>query len=73
MQRRFFFNLNVDPSTCLKLYQGKSSALLRAENGLKVSIPINRLREHISKDGLRGRFQLLVDQDLKIQLFTKIS
>ncbi|ANO52084.1 DUF2835 domain-containing protein [Woeseia oceani] len=51
--------LAIDSDRLLRLYQGSARVVVAvAENGQTVRFPANILREHVSHDGVHGRFRI---------------
>jgi hypothetical protein len=69
----YYFTLNVSYLDCQTLYrQSGMSAVLTADSGERVQVPIARLRQCITSQGLYGRFELSVDEQNKFIKFKKI-
>ncbi|MER2492573.1 DUF2835 family protein [Catenovulum sediminis] len=71
--KAYFFSLNITYVECYNLYTGMlNDVLLISEDGVKVQVPVNRLKAHIDSRGIVGRFRLLVDQRNKIIAFERL-
>ena len=69
----FFFTLKVPYFECQALYEGnQSSAILTAENGKRVQVPVSSLKHLIDSSGLSGRFRLSVDENHKFIEFVRV-
>lgn len=69
----YYFNLNVSYHECQLIYrQSALNAVLVADSGERVQVPMGRLRQCITNQGLRGRFELTVDERNKFIKFKKI-
>ena len=70
----FFFSLNVPYHQCQAMYEGGlPNAILTAENGKRVQIPIGHLKQCINSSGLKGRFRLSVDENHKFLEFVRVT
>jgi hypothetical protein len=70
--KRYLFHLNINYHQCIALYQDKTQAILLAESGEKVQMPIENLRRMITRDGLVGKYEL-VTHNKKITSFKKLD
>ncbi|PSV27502.1 DUF2835 domain-containing protein [Photobacterium sp. GB-56] len=72
--RSFTFRVNISYQVFLQHYFGAaSSAVVVTENGLKLQLPAVRLRPYLTQMGVRGRFQVAVDDNNKLTTLTKLS
>ncbi|EAR53647.1 MULTISPECIES: DUF2835 domain-containing protein [unclassified Photobacterium] len=72
--RSFTFRVNISYQVFLQHYSGAaSSAVVVTENGLKLQLPAVRLRPYLTQMGVRGRFQVAVDDNNKLTTLTKLS
>ncbi|KJF80900.1 DUF2835 domain-containing protein [Photobacterium angustum] len=72
--RSFTFRVNISYQVFLQHYSGTaSSAVVMTENGLKLQLPAVRLRPYLTQMGVRGRFQVAVDDNNKLTTLTKLS
>jgi hypothetical protein len=70
----YFFSINVPYTECEALYSGTiPNVVMLAESGVRVQVPANRLRQFVNREGVKGRFQMVVDAKHKIKSFTRIS
>ena len=73
MLNSYFFSLDISYTECQSLYSGTFyNVVLIAENGVKVQVPINLLKQHITSRGIYGRFRLLTDQNNKAVAFERL-
>lgn len=73
-KQNYFFTLNVSYEKCITLYQaGNNSVILRSDSGEKIQLPTKNLRPFIQRNGLIGRFRLVIDSNNKVQSFDKIN
>ncbi|WP_237716301.1 DUF2835 family protein [Catenovulum agarivorans] len=73
MLNSYFFTLDVSYTECQSLYSGSFyDVVLIAENGVRVQVPINLLKQHINSRGIFGRFRLLTDQNNKAIAFERL-
>jgi len=70
----YFFSLNVPYHKCQALYEGGlPNAILTAENGKRVQIPVAHLKQCINSNGLKGRFRLTVNENHKFIEFVRVT
>lgn len=70
----YFFNLGVSYAECEMLYStNSSSAVLTADTGKRIQLPIVNLRPFVDSQGLNGRFRLIIDDQNKVKSFEKIN
>ncbi|MDB2330137.1 DUF2835 domain-containing protein [Alteromonas sp.] len=70
----YFFSINVPYTECEALYSGAiPNVVMLAENGIRVQVPANRLRQFVNREGVKGRFRMVVDAKHKIKSFERIS
>ena len=64
----YTFTLSLPYSDCENLYvTGINSVVITADSGERVQVPTKNLRPYVSRDGLKGRFRLVVNQHNKIE------
>ncbi len=69
---RFFLNLTAD--RYLGHYQGHAKNVsVVAEDGRRIEFPANALRPFVTKSGVQGRFELLIDDDNRLQRLDRLS
>ncbi len=72
--RSFIFRVNITYQIFLQHYSGAaSSVVVMTENGLKLQLPAVRLRPFLTQMGVKGRFQVAVDENNKLTTLTKLS
>ncbi|WP_232366492.1 DUF2835 family protein [Salinimonas sediminis] len=70
----YYFTLNLSYNQCERLYQaGYQHAVLNADSGHRVQIPIVRLRPFVTTLGLKGRFRLITNAANKIVTFERLN
>lgn len=70
----YFFSLSVPYLQCEELYRtGNNAVVLTADNGTKVQIPTANLRPFIDRQGIKGRFRLVITDNKKVKSFEKIN
>lgn len=70
----FYFTLSLKYELCERLYApGINTAVMKAEDGKRIQIPVINLRPHVSPIGINGRFRLVIDSNNKITSFEKIA
>jgi len=66
--KHFYFRLNIPYQTFQQLYKVPNTAVkVRDESGKMLQIPAMRFVPFFSQLGIRGRFQLTLDQNNKFQ------
>jgi hypothetical protein len=53
--------------------QEKKHVVIVDESGVKVSLPIHNIKPFITRQGIKGRFHLTLNEHQKIKEFTQIS
>lgn len=72
--KTYFFSLSVPYRDCEKLYHsGSNTVILTADTGERVQLPTLNLRPYVQRDGLKGRFRLIINSEQKVKSFEKIS
>jgi hypothetical protein len=70
----YYFNLSLTYDSCEQLYQpGRNTVVIAAEDGKRIQLPVKNLRPFIQRDGLRGRFRLVINDQNKVSSFEKKS
>jgi hypothetical protein len=65
--RRYRFNLNIERDEYLSYYSGSARwVVAKAFEGETVRFPASFLREFVSEDGVRGIFEMVVDENDKL-------
>ena len=66
--KHFYFRLNISYQTFQQLYKVPNTAVkVRDESGKMIQIPAMRFFPFFSQLGIRGRFELTLDQNNKFQ------
>lgn len=70
----YFFNLSVPYLQCEELYRGGNhTVVIESDRGVNVQIPTTNLRPFITRQGIKGRFRLIIDERKKVKSFEKIN
>ena len=70
----YYFTLSLNYEDCLHLYQpGKNAVIMTSDCGKRVQLPVKNLRPFIDRNGLCGRFRLIVDGLYKVSSFEKLK
>jgi hypothetical protein len=70
----YFFNLRLSYERCESLYRPDNiSVVVLADNGKRIRLPAKNLRPFVQRNGLQGRFRLLVTPENKIHSLERIS
>lgn len=73
MAREFIFRLAMPAEQVLAIYKGVGKVLVQTETGLRVQINASHLRRFTTRDGIYGRFRMLVDDHNRMLAIEKIS
>ncbi|WP_435234255.1 DUF2835 domain-containing protein [Psychromonas sp. PT13] len=66
--KQFYFRLNISYSAFEQLYKTPNTVVkVREESGKMLQIPAKRFVPYFSQLGVRGRFQLTLDDNNKFQ------
>ena len=67
MRDRIRFSLNISSDDYLRYYRGSAhSVVVTSEDGRKVRFPASNLRPFVTHEGVRGRFELLLDEESRL-------
>ena len=68
MPNQIRFSLDISSEDYLRYYRGSAhSVVVRAEDGRKVRFPASNLRPFVTREGVHGRFELLLDEENRLQ------
>ena len=68
------FSLNISAERYLSYYQGQASRVsVIAEDGRRIELPANAFRPYITRQGIQGRFELLIDENNRLQGLQQLS
>ncbi|MES9846350.1 MAG: DUF2835 domain-containing protein [Candidatus Sedimenticola sp. PURPLELP] len=74
MLERIRFQLAIPAETYLSHYRGQAHAVsVLSEDGRRVQFPATALREFVSREGVYGRFELVLDESHKLVEVRKLS
>ncbi|GJQ60031.1 MAG: DUF2835 family protein [Candidatus Scalindua sp. AMX11] len=72
--KRFQFSLHITPEDYVTYYEGvTTSVLVRTYCGKKVKFPASVLRQYVTQNGIRGIFEMEVDQNSKLVSVHKVN
>ncbi len=64
MASKIRFHLDISKEEYLRSYRGTAhSVLVQAEDGRTIRFPAVNLRQFVATDGVRGRFEMLLDEN----------
>jgi len=70
---RIIFNLNISSQEYLTYYQGAvKHVIVRAHDGRKVQFPAAWLRQFVTREGVRGEFEIVHDAQHKLQSMRRL-
>ncbi len=68
------FRLAIDAEQFLAYYQGAAkNVIVTAEDGRRIQFPADRLRRHVTAEGVFGRFELQFDERHRLIDLRKIG
>ena len=68
------FRLNLSSGHYLRYYQGQASRVsVLAEDGRRIEFPANTLRPFVTRQGVKGYFQLVVDENNRLLRLERIG
>ena len=71
---RIRFSLNLTAEDFLYYYRGQAQAVsVVAHDGRRVQIPASSLRRFVERSGLKGQFQMVLDEKHKLLRIERIS
>ncbi len=74
MSHTVHFNLNILYDDYLAFYQGAAhSVSVVADDGRRIEFPANLVRRYLTRDGIRGRFELEFDGQHKLIELRRIA
>jgi hypothetical protein len=73
MSRQYQFNLILSVEKTESIYAGLARFILATDDtGLKLRLPAENFRQYVTQNGIRGRFQVDLDDDNKIKRLLKL-
>ncbi len=74
MSHTVCFNLNILYDDYLAFYQGAAhSVSVVADDGRRIEFPANQIQCHLTREGIRGRFELEFDDNNKLIALRRIA
>jgi hypothetical protein len=74
MPKPIRFRLNLSTEHYLRFYQGRANRVsVIAEDGRRIEFPANALRPFVTRLGVQGYFQLVVDADNRLLSLEQIG
>jgi hypothetical protein len=72
--KTYFFDIDVSYLQCEQLYEpGRNVAIMTANSGERVQLPVSNLRKYTTKKGIKGKFKMTISSENKILTFEKIN
>ncbi|HEB96609.1 MAG TPA: DUF2835 family protein [Sedimenticola thiotaurini] len=72
--QRIRFRIDLPPERFVRYYQGVAQAVVvQAEDGRNIQLPAVNLRPFVTGEGVRGRFQLTLDDDGRLLQIDRIG
>ena len=73
MSQIFDFNLSLSVEKTRSIYQGQVKYILvYTDQGLKIQLPAERFRTHVSEQGIHGRFRAETDDNNRLTRLVRI-
>jgi hypothetical protein len=73
MLNRIRFSLDISSEDYLRYYQGSAhSVVVTSEDGRRIQFPASNLRPFVTREGVRGRFELLLDEGNRLLELRKL-
>jgi hypothetical protein len=74
MPKPIRFSLNLSADLYLSHYQGHIKRVsVLADDGRRIEFPANALRSFVTKDGVQGRFEMVVDDNNRMLRLERIN
>lgn len=72
--QRIRFRIDLPRERFARYYQGMAQAVLvESEDGRRIQLPAANLRRFITDNGVRGRFEMILDDHSKLLKLTRIG
>ncbi|MES9870333.1 MAG: DUF2835 domain-containing protein [Sedimenticola sp.] len=74
MSERIRFHLAIPADSYLRYYRGDAQVVSAvSEDGRRVEFPATALRQFVSRDGIYGYFELVIDRNNKLVELLRLS
>jgi len=71
--KRMTFSMNLSAEKYLRYYQGSAKAVIvQADDGRTLKFPINAIQKFVTRDGVQGRFEIIFDDNNKMQSLNRL-
>ena len=71
--KRMIFSMNLSAEKYLRYYQGSAKAVIvQADDGRTLKFPINAIQKFVTRDGVQGRFEIIFDDNNKMQSLNRL-
>ena len=68
------FSMNLSAEKYQRYYQGSAKAVIvQADDGRTLQFPINAVQQFVTRDGIQGRFEIIFDDDNKMQQLNRLA
>ncbi len=72
--KEYRFSLNISAEDYLRYYRGEAVSVIAVDPaGVSIRFPATALRGHVDRNGVRGTFRLLTDEQNRLQSLERIS
>jgi hypothetical protein len=73
MTSRIRFSLDISSDDYLRYYRGEAQMVqVTAEDGRRIRFPASNLRPFVSREGIRGSFEVTLDQENRLLELRKL-
>ena len=74
MPRSIRFSLDLSADRYLRYYRGRASSVsVVAEDGRRIEFPAGALRPFVTREGVQGRFEMLIDAHNRLLRIERLS
>ena len=72
--KRMTFSMKLSAEKYLRYYEGSASAVIvQADDGRTLKFPINAIQKYVTRDGIEGRFEIIFDDNNKMQSLNRLA
>ena len=72
--KRMTFSMSLSAEKYLRYYEGSAKAVIvKADDGRTLKFPINAIQKFVTRDGIHGRFEIIFDDNNKMQGLNRLG
>ena len=72
--RKMRFSLNISADEVMKYYQGRANALVtNTDRGVSLRLPVKNFRPFVDENGLKGQFEIELNEENKLVSLKKLN